>query len=83
MTTYTKFMRGGKLMQKTERVDVKEAAKVLEMNTESVRYLMQKDRLPIGYAMRREGKKRWAYYIYRGLLEKEVERLANGGQRKW
>lgn len=70
-------------MQEIERVTPKEAAKALKMNVESVHSLMKQDRLPIGYAMRREGKKRWAYYIYRGLLEKEVERLANGGQRKW
>lgn len=68
---------------KTSRVSVADASKLLNMNVESVRYLMQQGRLPIGFAMIKPNKKRWAYYIYEGLLNQEVERLALGGERKW
>lgn len=69
--------------QNADRVTVAEAAKALNMSVESVRYLMQHERLPIGYAMVKENKKRWVYYIYRGPLDQEVKRLASGGERKW
>lgn len=52
-----------------ERVKVKEAARELNMDQESLRYMMQAQKLPIGYAYCREGKKRWNYIIYRGMLD--------------
>lgn len=71
-------------MTKTvDRVTPDQAAKELDMSVDSVRYLLQQGRLPIGYAVIKPNKKRWSYYIYRGLLNQEVERLANGGIRKW
>jgi len=34
--------------------------------------------LPIGYAIKREGKSKWGFYIYRHLLDQEKERLGIG-----
>ena len=45
------------------RVDPKVAAEELGMD-------------PIGVAIKKEGKKRWSYYIYRNLLDQYKE---NGG----
>lgn len=52
-----------------QRVKTKQAAKELNMDIEALQYLMQRDRLPIGYALKKEGNTRYAYYIYRGLLD--------------
>lgn len=52
----------------TQRVTTKEAANELNIDIESLQYLMRQDRLPIGYAMKKEKATRYAYYIYRGLL---------------
>lgn len=52
-----------------ERVTTKQAAAELNMDHETLMYLMQKERLPIGYAVKREGAKRGMYIIYRGLLD--------------
>lgn len=56
-------------MDTMERVTSKQAAKELSMDVEALQYLMRNDRLPIGYAMKKDGKTRHAYYIYRGLLD--------------
>ena len=66
-----------------ERVTTKQAAKELHMAVESVQYLMRQNRLPIGYAMKTEKGTRFTYYIFRGLLDAELQRLAGGGARKW
>lgn len=52
------------------RVTVKQAAKELNMGTLTVQYLMREGRLPIGYALKKDGKSRWMYIIYRGDLDK-------------
>lgn len=65
-----------------DRVSVIEASKELQMDQESVRCLMQQGRLPIGYAFRKPNGKQWTYYIYRGLLDQELKRIATNG-RKW
>lgn len=52
-----------------ERVTTRQAAKELNMDLETLQYLMRNDRLPIGYAVKKDGKKRTSYYIYRGLLD--------------
>lgn len=64
------------------RVTSKQAASELNMDLETLHYLMHKDRLPIGYAIRREGKKRSVYVIYRGLLDQYKRKVAGeeGGQ---
>jgi len=52
-----------------ERVTTKQAAKELNMDVEALQYLMRQERIPVGYALKKEGKSRYAYYIYRGLLD--------------
>ena len=51
-----------------ERVSTKQAARELNMDLETLQYLMREKRLPIGYVVKKEKAKRHAYYIYRGLL---------------
>ena len=52
-----------------ERVSVKDAAKELSIDQETLRYMMQAEKLPIGYAYCKDGKRRWNYIIYRGMLD--------------
>ncbi len=59
-----------------ERVTTKQAAEELNMDLETLQYLMRKERLPIGYAIKREGKKRSVYIIYRGLLDQFKHQIA-------
>lgn len=61
-----------------ERVTTKQAAAELNMDLETLQYLMRKEKLPIGYAMKREGKKRTVYIIYRGMLEQFKMTVAGG-----
>lgn len=58
-----------------ERVTTKQAAKELNMDVEALQYLMRNNRLPIGHALKKEGKKRYAYYIYRGLLDTHKKQI--------
>lgn len=60
-----------------ERVTTKQAAKELSMDIEGLQYLMRKDRLPIGYAFKKDGKTRHTYYIYRGLLDTYKKQIQN------
>lgn len=62
----------------SERVTTKDAAKELQMDVLTLQQLMQRDRLPIGYAIKKEGKSKFGYYIYRGLLDAEKKRLGIG-----
>lgn len=57
------------------RVSVKDAAKELGMDVLTLRELMKIGKLQIGYAVKREGKSKWGFYIYRSLLEQEKLRL--------
>ena len=64
-------------MKNVERVSVKEAAEELKLNQEMLRYMMQADKLPIGYEIKKPNSQRWAYVIYRGLLEQYKKGLAS------
>lgn len=55
-----------------ERVTTKQAAAELNMDLDTLQFLMRENRLPIGHAVKKEGKKRFSYYIYRGLLDKYI-----------
>lgn len=57
------------------RVTSKVAAKELHMDVITLRELMKRNELPIGYALKREGKEKYHFYIYRGLLDKHKEHL--------
>ena len=52
-----------------ERVTSETAAKELGMDVLTLRGLMQQGKLNIGYALKKEGKSKWGYYIYRKLLD--------------
>lgn len=62
-----------------ERVTTKQAASELNMDLETLQYLMRQERLPIGYAVKREGAKRGAYILYRGLLD-QYKKTVRGGE---
>lgn len=62
-----------------ERVKPKDAAKELNMDVTVLYYMMQHDRLPIGYAVKKPGKTMWCYYIYRGLLDTYKRQLEGKG----
>lgn len=51
------------------RVTTRDAAKELNMDVETLQYLMRKERLPIGMAVKREKAKRTTYIIWRGALD--------------
>lgn len=63
-----------------ERVTTKQAASELNMDLETLQYLMRQERLPIGYAVKREGAKRGVYIIYRGLLD-QYKKTVRGGEQ--
>ena len=46
------------------RVTSKVAAKELHMDVITLRELMKRNELPIGYALKREGKGKYHFYIY-------------------
>ena len=54
---------------------VSEAAKELNMSPMLIRELMKRERLPIGYALKREGKGRWYFVIYRKLVEEHRKEI--------
>ena len=59
----------------TERIPVHEAAQILGMAAESVRYFMRENRFnpPIGYVDKPNGEKgRKDYRIYRHMLNKHI-----------
>jgi len=62
-------------MESAERVTPKQAAKELNMDVESLHFLLRDGSLQIGHAFKREGKKRYTYIIYRGLLEAHKDKI--------
>lgn len=55
--------------ERLERVTTRQAAKELHINIETLHYLLQQGKLPIGYVIKKDNAKRFSYYIYRGLLD--------------
>ncbi len=58
-----------------QRVSVKQAAKELQMGILTVQCLMKENRLPIGYATKKDGCSRYSFYIYRHLLDEHKKYL--------
>lgn len=59
-------------------ITVKDAAQQLNMTALTVRYLMQQEKLPIGYALKREGRSQYHYIIYQELLDGFVKKVESG-----
>ena len=57
------------------RVTTKEAAAELDIGIDSLQFLMQENRLPIGIAYKRPKASRYTYYIYRESLDAFKEKL--------
>ncbi len=60
-----------------ERVTTKEAARALGIGVDSLQFLMQQDKLPIGYVTRKPNATRRTYFIFRESLENYIEELKN------
>lgn len=56
-------------MKDATRATCEEAAKELHMSVLTLRELMKRDRLPIGYAVKKPGGTKYQYVIYRKLLD--------------
>jgi hypothetical protein len=61
-----------------KRIKVKEAAQKLNMTPLTVQLLMQREQLPIGYAIKKPGSTRYHYIIYSELLDGYVSRVEAG-----
>ena len=61
-----------------ERMTTAEAAKELNINVLGLQTLMQQDKLPIGYAVKRPGSTKYTYYIYKELVKGYKERIEKG-----
>ena len=55
-----------------------EAAKELNINVAGLQVLMQQEKLPIGYAIKKPGSSRWTYYIYKELVEGYRKNVESG-----
>ena len=71
----------GSTMNAMERVKTKQAAAELNIGVDSLQFLMQMEKMPIGYAYKKPGCKRYSYIIYRGLLDQHKMQLAAGTAR--
>jgi len=65
-------------MESVERVKPVQAAKELNVDIETLHFLLREGSLPIGHAFKREGKKRYTYIIYRGLLDAHKKKISGG-----
>ena len=61
------------------RISVKEAAKMMEVSEDMIRYHMQVNGLPIGIALKGKGKS-YQYIIYREQVEAFI---SGGGIWRW
>jgi len=59
-----------------DRVSTKEAARLLNLDVVTLQYLLREERIPIGYAFRKKGKKRYHYIIYKSLLDKYINSIS-------
>ena len=63
-----------------DRVSIKTAASELGMSVITLRGLMKQGKLDIGYALKKEGSKRWSFFVWRKPLDELKEKL--GIERK-
>lgn len=58
-----------------QKVTTKQAARELKMGVLSLQALMKEGRLPIGYAIKKDGCSRYSFIIYRHLLDEHKQYL--------
>ena len=61
-----------------ERMTTAEAAKELNINIPGLHLLMQQEKLPIGYAIKKEGSSKYTYIIFKELVEGYKKRVEEG-----
>lgn len=61
-----------------ERMTTAQAAKELNINVIGLQVLLQQEKLPIGYAIKKPGSSRYTYYIFRELVEGYKRQVENG-----
>jgi ACT domain-containing protein len=61
-----------------ERISTAEAAKELNLNILAIQVLMQQEKLPIGYAIKKQNSTRYTYYIFKELVEGYKKRVEQG-----
>ena len=61
-----------------ERMTTAKAAKELNINILGLQTLMQQEKLPIGYAVKKPGSGRYTYYIYKELVDGYKKRVEEG-----
>lgn len=61
-----------------QKMTVAEAAKELNMTVITVRLLMQKEKLPIGYAIKQDNKENYHYIIFKELVAGYKKRVEEG-----
>lgn len=61
----------GAMIDTASRISPEQAARELKMETQSFRYLLQTQRLPlsVGYAIKKPGNTNWTYYVSRKGVE--------------
>ena len=61
-----------------ERMTTAQAAKELNINVIGLQVLLQQEKLPIGYAIKKPGSTRYTYYIFKELVEGYKRQVENG-----
>lgn len=61
-----------------ERMTTAEAAKELNINVLGLQILMQQEKLPIGYAVKKPGSSRYTYIIFKELVQGYKDRVEKG-----
>ena len=62
-----------------QKMTVAEAAEKLNMSIITVRLLLQKEKLPIGYAVKRDNGENYHYIIFKELVDGYINRVEQQG----
>lgn len=61
-----------------ERITTAQAAKELNLNIVGLQTLLQQEKLPIGYAIKKPHSNRYTYIIYKELVDGYKKRVEGG-----
>lgn len=61
-----------------QKMSVADAAKELNMSVITVRLLLRKEKLPIGFAIKKDGNENYYYHIYKELVDAYKKNIENG-----